>query len=159
MPITETLTCNPAGIELIRHYEGLRLRAYQDTGGVWTIGYGSTKNVTRGMVISPKQAEERLREDLDDVEGPLNACLKAQLNENEFSACCSFAFNVGVNAFKRSTLLKLLNSGQKADASNEFGRWVKDNGRVLPGLVKRRDAERELFLTPVSLTKGKNARV
>lgn len=137
------------GIELIKTSEGSKLTAYPDpgTGGKpWTIGYGHTHNVVKGDVITQAQAEQFLRDDLQPIYITIETCVKAPLNQNQFDALCSFIFNVGGGSFAKSTLLKKLNAGDKKGAAQEFLRWNKAAGKVLPGLLKRRSAECQLFL-------------
>lgn len=137
------------GIELIQKFEGLRLTAYKCPAGVWTIGYGHTKGVQSDMKISQAQATQFLKEDLKSCEKCVNQYVKVGLNQNQFDALVSFTFNCGGGALKSSTLLKKLNKGDYTGAANEFLRWNKSNGKVLNGLIKRRKAEKELFLTPI----------
>ena len=139
---------NAAGIDLIKRSEGLKLRAYTCSGGVLTVGYGSTKDVKSGMVITQEEADARLREDLEEAEKAVDRVVDVPLNENEFSALVSFVFNIGIGAFSHSTLLRLLNSNQREAAARQFRRWVRGGGKVLPGLVTRRAAEAALFLKP-----------
>ena len=140
---------NAAGLELIKRFEGLRLSAYKCPAGVWTIGYGSTgPHVRPGMTITPREATELLQADLLKFERAVAALVTVTINENQFSALVSFAFNVGEGALARSTLLKHLNAGRIAMAAQEFLRWTKAGGVELPGLVRRRQAERDLFSTP-----------
>lgn len=137
-----------AGLELIKHFEGLRLCAYLDPVGVWTIGYGHTKFHARpGNCISEPEAEEILRNDVEVFEAAVSRLVKVPLTQNQFDALVSFAFNVGVGALERSTLLKKLNAGNCQGAAAEFPRWVYAGGRRLPGLVRRRAAEKEIFLS------------
>lgn len=145
-----TLSMSPSGIALLQAHEGLRLTAYRDAGGVWTIGYGSTSGVRRGMTISYDQAVLRLYQDLDDAEATVNSRVTVPLTQPQFDALVSLVFNIGGGAFRKSTLLQKLNAGDYAGASNQFRRWVKAKGRVLPGLVTRRAAERALFEREVS---------
>ena len=135
-----------AGLDLIKHFEGLRLKAYQDSVGVWTIGYGHTKTAVKGMVITEAQAEDLLRADLADAERSVEWLVHCDLDENEHGALVSFVFNLGAGNFAKSTLLKKLNAHQKLSASAEFAKWNKAGGKPLAGLTKRRDAERRLFL-------------
>lgn len=150
------------GIELIKKYEGLRLTAYKCPSDVWTIGYGHTRDVTKGMHITGKQAEKFLQEDLKAFEDAVNDYVKVPINQNQFDALVSFSFNCGSGALKKSTLLRKLNARDFSGAANEFLKWNKSNGIILEGLVKRRKDERELFLksTPVYLSnksyKGKS---
>ncbi len=137
----------PDGRELLEHYEGLRLTAYQDSVGVWTIGYGDTENVHEGMTITQAEADERLNGRLsrDFVPGVL-AVLKRESSQSQFDAMVCFAYNVGIGALTSSTLLRLFNSGDIAGAADQFPRWDKAGGQSLKGLRKRRAAERALFL-------------
>lgn len=137
---------NNLGLKLIKDFEGLRLTAYQDSVGVWTIGYGSTLNINRGMVISEKEAEQRLLEDLRIAESDVNRLVKVSLTSNQFSALVSFVFNLGGSAFADSTLLRLLNAGKYKEAADQLLRWNKAGKTELEGLTRRRKAERELFL-------------
>ena len=140
------------GVSRIKRHELLRLKAYLCPAGVPTIGWGSTKGVAMGMTITEAQADARLVQDLAVAEGTINKAVKVPLNQNEFDALASFVFNVGVQNFLKSTLLKLLNQGRRAEAAYQFQRWChardpKTGGVVqLPGLEKRRSEEREVFL-------------
>ncbi len=132
---------NKEALDLIKRWEGLKLEAYQDTGGVWTIGYGHTLTAKPGMRILESTAEELLRRDLRDAERAVERMVKVDLTDGQFGALVSFVFNVGAEAFRTSTLLKRLNSGDYDAVPGQLMRWVKDNGRTLPGLVNRRAAE------------------
>lgn len=134
------------GIDLIKSFEGCRLTAYQDSVGVWTIGYGHTYGVYAEMTITEQQAEDYLRADLGTSESAVNRLITCAINQNQFDALVSFAFNLGLGNFTSSTLLKKLNTGDITSAANEFEKWVKAGGEVLEGLVRRRAAEKELFL-------------
>ena len=137
------------GLSLIKTFEGLYLTAYQCPAGKWTIGWGCTDGVTPGMTITEAQAEAWLKREVAQFEGAVSAAVTVPLNQHEFDALVSFAYNVGAGALRSSTLLKKLNSGDRAGAAKEFDRWNRGGGRVLPGLVRRRAAERELFLEPM----------
>lgn len=137
-----------AGIDLIKRFEGCRLKAYQDSVGVWTIGYGHTKGVKRGQVITQEQADAFLRDDLGDAEAGVERVVKVPLTDNQFGALVSFTFNLGIGALSKSTLLRTLNGGDYSSASEQFKRWSRAGGKVLAGLVRRRLAEASLFLTP-----------
>jgi GH24 family phage-related lysozyme (muramidase) len=137
---------NAAGLKLLKQYEGLRLEAYQCPAGVWTIGYGSTDNVTRGMKITEAQAEELLKKDLVRFENAVRSLVSVPLSDEQFSALVSFTYNVGIGALRDSTLLRLLNQWQYVDAASEFLRWNKAGLQVLAGLTARRNAERMLFM-------------
>ena len=134
------------GLDFIKSFEGLRLKSYQDSIGVWTIGWGHTKGVKRGQVITRADAERFIRDDLASIERHLTADLGEDgVLQCQFDALCSFCFNLGIGAYMRSTLRKYVKAGRDADAGREFGRWVHAGGRVLPGLVRRRKAEAELY--------------
>ncbi|MCW0320093.1 lysozyme [Pantoea dispersa] len=135
------------GINLIKRFEGLRLEAYRDSVGIPTIGYGHTHGVKMGDVITGAQADDFLREDLKVAELTINTNAKVKLTQGQFDALASFVFNLGSGNFVKSTLLKKLNTGDYAGVADEFGKWVNAGGKKLPGLVKRRAAEREVFLT------------
>lgn len=137
------------GIGLIKRFEGRRLDAYQDAVGVWTIGYGHTGDVRPGMRTSESGAEDLLRGDLRRFEAAVGEAVQVPINQHQFDALVSFAFNVGADALRRSTLLRLLNEGKTDLAALEFPRWVRAGGRVLAGLQRRREAEQALFLTPM----------
>jgi GH24 family phage-related lysozyme (muramidase) len=148
----DTSAINAAGLKLVRSFEGRELQAYQDSVGVWTIGYGHTSmagppEVTPGMRITAAQADEILKRDLGKFEQGIRDRVSVPLNSNQFSALVSFAFNVGLGAFQNSTMRRRLNSGDYSGAADEFPRWVKAGGRTLQGLVRRRNAERALFLS------------
>lgn len=136
------------GLDLTGDAEGLRLKAYQDTGGVWTIGYGHTgKDVYPGLVITRERALELLAQDVTEASAAVNRLVTwPKLTQEMFDALVDFTFNVGTTAFKTSTLLRKLNAGEIEEAASELRRWNKDNGRVIPGLSKRRNQERALFL-------------
>lgn len=139
-------------LALIRQFEGLRLAAYRDAAGVWTIGYGHTAQagppaVRAGMEISPGEAEALLRADVEAVATIVRRLVEVPVNDNEFGALVSFAYNVGTGALRGSTLLRRLNDGDRAGAALQFGKWIHGGGRVLPGLVHRREKEKQLFLT------------
>ena len=140
---------NQAGLELIESFEGLRLKAYTDSVGIWTIGYGHTgPEVVKGLEISRDQAEDLLRNDLGTAERGVEAALGDVGNSNQFSACVSLAFNVGVHAFAGSSIVKLMKAGDMFGAADRFMQWNKAGGQVVKGLTRRREAERKLFLTP-----------
>ncbi len=138
---------NEKGLALIKEFEGCRLTAYRCPAGVWTIGYGHTQDVKSGMAITKIDAERFLRQDIRRFEEAVTSLIKVPATSNQFSALVSFAFNVGINSLRTSTLLKKLNRGDLNGAANEFLRWNKAGGKELPGLTRRREAERKLFLT------------
>jgi lysozyme len=132
--------------ELTEEFEGCKLCSYQDVAGIWTIGYGHTKGVYSGMVITKEQAEEYLDYDLQNSERIVNQYVTVPLTQNEFDALVDFVFNVGAGNFLHSTLLKLLNENKTMEAANEFEKWNHAGGKVVAGLTRRRLAEKELFL-------------
>lgn len=130
------------GLAMVKRLEGLRLDAYLDTGGVWTIGYGHTgRDVHKGLVCDGAQAEAWLRDDLADAERAVADHVTVALNDNQHAALVSFVFNVGEGLFMRSTLLRLLNAGRYQDVPAQLVRWRYDNGKVIEGLANRRAAE------------------
>lgn len=147
-----TREVNQAGVDLIRRFEGCRLDAYPDpgTGGdPWTIGYGATgPGIAPGVAWTQEEAEARLVEDIAQFAGAVDRALTVPVSANEFAAMVSLAFNIGAGAFKKSTLLRLLNDGHFEAAAEQFLRWNRAGGREMPGLTRRRQAERQLFLTP-----------
>ena len=149
-PNTRALKVSTAGINLICSFEGLRLNAYDDGGGVWTIGYGTTIypngiKVKRGDTYTLVQAKAYMTHDLKKFESAVNTAVVVPINQNQFDALVSLTYNIGIKAFKNSTLLKKLNVGDIRGAAAQFDVWNKDNGRVVQGLVNRRAVERKLF--------------
>ena len=135
------------GIEFIKAHEGLRLDAYLCPAGVPTIGYGHTHGVKMGDRITEEQAEMLLIDDLIVVEREVNR-YGLHLNQNQFDALVSFVYNVGARNFRSSTLLKRLKANPNdPDIANQFKRWVYCDGKVLPGLVRRRNDEAKLYFT------------
>ncbi|WP_165464514.1 lysozyme [Enterobacter cloacae] len=140
------------GIALIKEFEGCRLTAYQDSVGVWTIGYGWTqpvdgKPIRAGMTIKQETAERLLKTGLVSYESDVSRLVKVRLKQGEFDALVSFTYNLGARSLSTSTLLRKLNAGDYAGAADEFLRWNKAGGKVLNGLTRRREAERALFLS------------
>lgn len=150
---------NKATLDLVKEFEGLRLKAYKDAVGVWTIGYGTTAaaglGITpkAGMVITEAYAEALLLKGLEKFAVSIRPKITAPINENEFGAFLSLAYNIGPGAFAKSSALKKFNAGDKAGAANAILLWNKAGGKVLAGLTRRRGRERELFLTPVATPK------
>lgn len=139
---------NEAGLALIKEFEGCRLTAYRDPVNVLTIGYGSTgPHVVPGMKITQEQAEELLKSDLARFEKAVNQ-MAPNATGNQFSAMVSLCFNIGEDAFRKSTLLKKHLAGDREGAKAEFARWKFAGGKVLNGLVRRRAAEAELYSRP-----------
>ena len=137
---------NQLGLDLVKGFEGLRLRAYLDAVKVVTIGYGHTRTAKMGLIITEAKAERLLRDDLHGAEGDVARLVKVELNGNEHAALVSFVFNLGAANFAKSTLLKKLNVGDRVGAASEFLKWNRARGKILAGLTRRRKAERELFL-------------
>lgn len=137
------------GRNFIKAFEQLHLKAYPDpgTGGKpWTIGWGHTKGVMQGDRITQEQAEQFFTNDLAVFELTVNSAIKRPMTQSQFDAMVSLAFNIGGAAFTGSTLVKKFNAGDVQGAANEFPKWRKAAGEVMPGLVKRRAEEREMFL-------------
>lgn len=140
---------NAATIELIKRNEGCVLHAYQDVVGVWTIGYGHTP-AEPGQQITQDQADSLLAADLGKFEDGVDDALEenAETSDNQFGAMVSLAYNIGLGAFRGSSVLRLHNQGQWEDAAHSFLLWNKAGGRVLTALLRRRHEEAALYLTP-----------
>lgn len=140
------------GLDIIKAAEGLRLYPYLCSANVWTIGYGSTRGVTKDTgPITKEQALARLKMDvLNEAERPLKNLVHVQLNQNQYDALASLVFNIGQGNFRSSTLRQKLNRGDYEGAAGEFWKWRRAGGRILPGLVKRREVEEKLFRLDVS---------
>lgn len=146
----------------IKEFEGFRANAYQDVAGVWTIGYGDTRNAAPGVTCSEAQASAWLEAALSDVEAVLNneTVVSAPLTQGQFDALADFAYNLGSGSLLRSTLLRLVNDGELVAAAAEFPKWAYSRGRVLPGLMKRRLAERDWFASapdPVDVLRAQSS--
>lgn len=135
------------GLNLIKEFEGFHADAYLCPAGVWTIGYGHTGGVAERQSVTKQEAEEYLKSDVAFAEDVVNEYVEVELTQHQFDALVCFVFNVGADAFRDSTLLRLLNQGQTEEAAEQFLRWNKAGGKVLTGLTRRREAERELFLS------------
>lgn len=146
---------NQAGLNLIEQFEGIRLTPYLDSAQIPTIGLGTTRYPDGKAVtmndppITKVQAYEFLKSHLDGDCKAVSGLVKVEVNDNQFAALVSFAYNVGRSALASSTLLKKLNSGDLDGAANQFLRWDHAAGVVVKGLTRRRQAERALFLHPV----------
>ena len=144
---------NERGIEIVKSFEGISLKPYLCPANVWTVGYGATvgsdgRRIAPDMgSISETEADALLLRDLESSEGWISRLIKTALTENQFSALTSFTFNVGAGALQRSTLRMKLNRGEVQGAADEFPKWKFANKRILAGLVRRRAAERALFLS------------
>jgi len=146
------------GLNLIKEFEGFREDAYKCPADVWTIGYGHTNDVQEGDVVNLSGAEILLIEDLDWAEEVVNQFVEVELNQNEFDALVSFVFNVGSGNFQKSTLLKRLNNGGYYSVPTELKGWNKGGGKVLPGLVRRREAEGKLFIEEIQKSKQRSSK-
>jgi GH24 family phage-related lysozyme (muramidase) len=138
------------GLALVKEFEGLRTKAYKCPAGVWTIGYGHTSaagdpDVVPGMAISKDEAEEILRRDMVQYEEGVKKLVKVELTQGQFDALVDFAYNAGVGALAKSTLLKKVNAEKFDEVPAEFMKWTRGGGRELPGLVRRRRAEVKLW--------------
>lgn len=139
------------GIQFIKQREGEEFEAYQDSVGIWTIGVGHTKGVRKGQSITPEQSTKFLLDDLASTEHTINDLVTVPLTQNQYDALVSLVFNIGGENFRRSTLLRSLNSRQYLSAAGEFVKWNKGtkNGKkvVINGLTIRRKKEENLFLS------------
>lgn len=139
------------GLQLVKDSEGFRSKAYQDTGGVWTVGYGTTRINGRPVIkfdtVDELYAVVLLKADVASATNTVNRLVKVPLTQNQFDALVDFVYNLGEGQFSKSTLLKKLNLKDYVGAAEEFPKWVFDNGKVQPGLVTRRAKERSLFLS------------
>jgi lysozyme len=149
------MTICQEAVDLIKEFEGFRAEAYRDAAGVWTIGYGTTAKAgvgiepSQGMVITKAEAEEYLRLAVDKFAAQIAPMITAPINEHQFGAFVSLAYNIGPSAFRRSSALDEFNDGQVGRAADAILLWNKAGGKVLRGLERRRAAERALFLKPV----------
>lgn len=154
---------NQRALDLIKEFEGFRAEAYRDAVGVWTIGYGTTSRAdvgiypVPGMIITKAEAEWYLQKAVDKFAANIATHITAPINENEFGAFVSLAYNIGPGAFAKSSALRHFNNGDHARAAASILLFNKAGGKVLRGLVRRREAEKALFLTPVSKTTTKPA--
>ena len=134
-----------AGIDLIKHFEGFRAKAYHCSAGMATIGYGHTRGVKMGDTCTMTRAEEWLREDLQDAESAVSRLIPRKMTQNQFDALVSFTFNLGPGALAKSTLRKRVGAMQDGEAAQEFHKWVYAGGKKLDGLVRRRAAEAKMY--------------
>jgi lysozyme len=143
------LSYSDAGFTLTKQFEGLNLNAYQDQVGVWTIGYGHTgPSVHGGLTITQDQADQLLASDVAASVTCVNRGVTSTISQNQFDALVDFAFNLGCAALLGSTLLRLVNASDFANAAPQFLQWDHAKGVVIPGLLRRRQAEMNLFQTP-----------
>ena len=134
-----------ACVDLVKEFEGFRPTAYLCPAGVWAIGYGTTENVDPGDEVTEQEAEEMLMDDLLEASKAIDDLVDVELTQQQYDALTSFVYNVGRDAFRNSTMLRLLNAGDYDGAAKQFPRWNKGGGRVLAGLTRRRRAERQVF--------------
>ena len=139
------LKISQEGLSLIKKFEGCELEAYKCAAGVWTIGYGSTKGVEEGNTITQEEADKLLLDEMEEYEGYINDMVKVDLKQNEFDALVSWVYNLGSSNLSSSTLLQKLNTKEWDDVPNQIKRWNKAGGKVLQGLIRRREAEALLF--------------
>ena len=152
-----TRQISPHGLAKLKQWEGLKTKAYKDSGGVWTIGYGHTATAGEpkpraGMVITAAEAERILLKDLTQYEAAVESLVKVELNDNQFAALVSFVYNIPLASFKKSTLLKKLNAGNYDAVPTELMKWVNVNHKKNQGLVNRRQAEGYLWMEGAFVT-------
>ena len=135
------LTLSASALVGIAGWEGYRGNAYQDIVGIWTIGFGTTESVKQGQTIDPVKALQRKLDDVQTFEGAIKQCVKVPLHQYEYDAYLSLAYNIGPTAFCNSTLVRKLNREDYAGACSEILRWNRAGGKVVQGLVNRREAE------------------
>jgi len=134
------------GFELIKKFEGCELEAYQCAAGVWTIGYGHTKDVQEGDKWTEEKADFMLWRELDDeYEHYVNSLVTAPMNQSQFDSLVSWTYNLGPNNLKKSSMLRVLNEGKYDEVPAQMKRWNKAKGKVLAGLTRRREAESLMF--------------
>lgn len=133
------------GVDLIKHFESCKLTAYQDSVGIWTIGWGHTGSVKKGDIWTQGEADNILLNDLDKFEGYVNQYVKVPLTQNQFDALVSWTFNLGPGNLKSSTILTKLNEKKYDEVPSQMKRWNKAGGKVLHGLERRRNAEAVMF--------------
>jgi len=144
---------NEAGLAIIKRYEGWSSKVYLCPASRYTIGWGSTWDIKGNPVtanhpdIDEEQGTALLRREITHVEKAINKLITAELTPNMFSAIASWVFNCGTGAMQRSTLRMKLNRGRYEEAADEFPKWCRAGGRKLKGLVRRRESEKQLFLT------------
>lgn len=145
-PVNHSQAC----VDLVASFEGCSFVAYQDGNGVWTIGYGHTQGVDAGDTCTRQQASDWLSEDLEVADHALQRLVKIPINQNQWDGLTSFVFNIGQGNFAQSTCLRDLNANNIQGAADAILMWDRVAGQVSSGLVRRRTAERSLFLTEVA---------
>lgn len=141
-----TRTISQAVLDIIKECEGLRLQSYLCPAGVWTVGYGHTRDVYKGMVITRRDADLFLGEDVEVASAAVSRLVSVPLSDNQFSVLVSFTFNLGARRLAKSTLLWQLNRKRYGAVPAELAKWKRGGGKILPGLVKRRALESALWM-------------
>lgn len=144
-------------IEFIKKWEGVSLKAYKDSGGIWTIGYGHTSRVKHEDIITQEQADAFLKQDLFQASRAIVRLTDMHLNDYQYTALLSLVFNIGIAAYQRSTLRQVINRGELSKVSEEFRKWSKDQGRTVKGLLQRRKAEARLFMKGIPVAQLNNS--
>ena len=139
------LQISQEGLALIKKFEGCELEAYKCPAGVWTIGYGHTKDVKEGDKINKDEADYLLQEEMIEYESYIDDMVEVDLNQSQYDSLCAWVYNLGPSNLGSSTMLKVLNEGKYAEVPQQIKRWNKANGEVLTGLIRRREAEALLF--------------
>ena len=139
------LVYSGTGLALTQKFEGIKLTSYKDSGGMWTIAFGHTKNVTPEMNCTMEQAYEWLTEDTQSAVDTVNKLVNIKLTQDQFDALVDFVYNLGAGSFASSTMLKLINRGDLINAALEFEKWDHCGGKVIQGLLNRRIAEQKEF--------------
>ena len=142
---SKQMNISQEGLSLIKKFEGCELEAYKCAAGVWTIGFGSIKGVKQGDTITQEEADNLLLHEMDEYEGYINDAVNVDLNQNQFDALVSWVFNLGPSNLSSSTLLTKINNKDWDDVPAQIKRWNKAGGKVLQGLIRRREAEALLF--------------
>lgn len=139
---------NQLAVDMIKKFEGFKSHAYQDSGGLWTAGFGWTHGVTMDTVMTKEQAEANLIERVEEIQKQVDMLVKFPLSRNQEAALISFVYNVGIDNFKNSTMLKKINEAYIEEAGKEFLKWCHVKGQFIEGLLLRRRAERAIFNSP-----------
>ena len=144
-PIRRSMKISEQGLDLIKHFEGCELEAYKCAAGVWTIGYGHIKTAVEGKTITQEEADSLLVEEIIEYEDYVRAAVTVPLQQHQFDALVSWTFNLGNGNLNASTMLKVLNREEYEEVPAQMARWNKAGGKVLEGLIRRREAEGLLF--------------
>jgi len=141
----DKMNISKEGLALIKKFEGCELEAYRCPAGVWTIGFGTIKDVKEGDRITKDEANHLLEEEMIEYESYIDDMVDVELNQSQYDALCAWVYNLGPSNLGSSTLLKVLNEGKYEEVPQQIKRWNKANGEVLTGLIRRREAEALLF--------------